>query len=291
MQLVVRSVVIGILVSSAATVHASTGPILLLYDHAATNSDLEYHIALHPGDQFQLKIVNTCPELFDYSINRITKTAIPAARPQGTPNSLGEKLLEPVTHDSRYAAYDVEIKKAANGTPCDTPLDEVRLRVAVDTLDWRFVQSAALAMTIAPQPRYVAEPQASTSGQPAQFKVVRDKENEDPGRFEIATLTHVYAPGSKWGLAAGFGAQENQLQYYLGVSLDPTRGSRIFNIASGVVWASIPRLPNGIHENDLITDATKLNDLPSAHRIRFFFSVTASLYQSSGQGKGTAPAK
>jgi hypothetical protein len=291
MEPIVRNVLLGMSVYAAATALASAAPIALVYDHASSNRDMEYHVALRPGDQFQLRILNTCPNLFDYSINRVTKTATPSTSSPAAAIPLSEKVLDPVTHDARYAAYDIEISKAANGIPCDIPLEAVKLRVSVDTLDWRFVQSAALAMTIAPQPRYVAEPQAVGGGQPAEFKVVREKESEDPGRLEIATLTHIYGPGRQWGVAAGFGAQQNQLQYYLGASFDPTRGSHMFNIASGFVWASLPRLPDGIHENDLITDATKLNDLPLAHRIRFFFAVTASLFQSSGQGKSTAPAK
>lgn len=291
MQQVVKGMVFAVLALLPLAAQAQTSPVVLVYDHASVNRDMELRVSLRPGDRFQVEVLHTCPSFFDYSVNRITKVATPrmGVGPD-TRLELEPMTLDPVVHEAQYAAYEVEISKSTGGTPCVKPLNEVTLRVVVETLDWRFVQSAALAMTWGKQPRYFAQAQAVGEGEAAQFKVVRDQGEEDPGRFEIATLTHIFPPGRQFGVAVGFGAEQNQLQYYLGGSFDPTRGSHLFNISAGFVWASMARLPDGIRENDIISDAAKLNNLPTKRRVRLFFAVTASFFQS-GQGKATAPAK
>jgi hypothetical protein len=274
---------------------------------------MSFNVSLHPRQSFQITIQNTCKPEFDYKLYGLPKSTAPVHAQAASPTTTVETVsLDAVTFDDRFGSYLLEIVKKpgeftcvefvdndgnpkamepdakdnrdynySNGQIVDpakghwrvVDLKEVTVVVAVQPLEWEVGQDAALTFVPKTSVKYVLD---------SSKKIARDQPREEPGRINFATLTHAYAPDHRWGLAAGFGAVNNELEYYLGLAVGfGPRTNRVFNMAAGVVFTPVTILPAGVNEGDT-AEASVLNNLPTKHVGRAFVAITATFFRASG---------
>jgi hypothetical protein len=275
---------------TVASAAAQPVPKTVVYDHLS-GTDATLPIALKAKEAFVVSIQNTCPTEFDYKLVGLKKKEEQTV--SGPPG--GEVPLTTVTltgeYDPQYSGYQVVIARKPDPKKCVFPgtatpadLKEVRPLVSVTAIEWEYAQDAALTLTAGIDRHWTARPKD------AKFEVVRDGQNEDPVRANFATLTHFYAPARNWGPALGFGLVDNNAEYYFGLSHGlGERNKRILNIAYGVVYSPIARLPHDVHEGDLLDDPAKLKDFGTGHAFRPFVAFTATFFRStSTDAKPTA---
>jgi hypothetical protein len=298
---------------------ASDPVINVEYDHQSVNGSLSYTIDVKPGQQFQVTIKHTCPQDFDYTLHGVEKAKVSRAALGGPVPQLQTDIKGPTTFESQYGSYLLIIARKhqentclqwvdQTGTPATPPpaavtdpatsladgskwtaveLNAATVIVAINAIDWEVGQDAAINFAPSTERHFITIP---VPGDPAKKQVIRDTDREAPGRWNTATLTHIYWPGLNHGIAVGFGASNSKFEYYFGYGggIGP-RSKRFLNVAAGAVYTPLTQLPDGVHEKDIVTDASVLNNLPTQYTFRLFFALTATLFQSNNpNGKPAA---
>lgn len=292
----------------------------LTYNHKASNADVTFNVALHPGQPFQITVEDTCKPQFEYKLYGVQRAAAVHALAPSPTTLLESVKLDPVKYEARFGSYilevvnsspvrcvefvdgegrpkavdpdakddreynlkDGQVVDAAKGHWQEVALKDVKVVIAVEALEWEVGQDAAFTFVPGTMFKYVLD---------SSKKIVRDKPREEAGRINFATLTHAYPPDRPWGLAAGFGAVNNELEYYLGVSLGfGPRSHRVFNVATGIAFTTRTILPPGVNEGD-VAEAAALNNLPTKHVGRAFLAITATFFKSPSASTDKPQAK
>jgi hypothetical protein len=277
--------------AETAAAQGSTEPPVPIppYDHRAINKPISYTVALRPGQRFAVTVLNTCEAEFDHLMYGVPRASVAAARDGADkPSPLSRVDLPPTAFDPQFGSYLVRIVRKQGGSQCVesaasavpvTDLNEVDIVIAVNPLDWEVGQDAALSLSIRAVKKFFAAPGETATTK----KIARESNGEESARLGFATLTHIYPPAWGHGPVAGFGAVNNEFEYYVGWSFGiGPRVRRIANVALGGVFTPVTTLPPGLTEGQVIPDGSVLNNLPTKHMWRFFVGMTATFFRTNG---------
>jgi hypothetical protein len=264
-----------------------------VYSHPPQDIKVVFPIAVKNSQHFAIQITNTCPEQFTYQIYAKTKPETTEAKAGIVRGGVERPQLRSVTVDSVYydqfGAYELLIREREKPAYCDGApagtLKSVTLTITFETPRWEIGGDAALTFA----PGTVNE---WTVDDPTTKLVVRDSQHEAVGRFNFATLTHLYPPAWKgFGPVLGFGLVDNEVEYYFGAGLGlGPADKRHLNLATGVVFTTRSVLPAGVTEGKPVADPKVLESPSTQRAFRYFVAVTATFFRSSGgETKPNAP--
>ena len=232
-------------------------------------------------------VADACTQLFEYTLSGIPRET-ERSRSGGLP------ISRSAVYDPQYGVYVFAIDRAKNPSPDQkdaevcTGLEPATLVIQVeDGGTFEIGQDAALTYTLGTSDQYFVE--SSTQ------KVKVDPSRNEAGRFNFATLTHLYWRGKVgWGPVLGFGVTGNSdFEYYLGGSLGfGPRNRRVLNVAAGAVSTKANVLPAGLTEGGGIgsADPESLKSLPTKRTWRLFVALTATFFRT-GEQKPAAPSQ
>lgn len=251
------------------------------FDHLASDDDRSYELRPRHGEAFEVRIKNTCPDVFAYEVKGIVRERgaedEPGAR---TAKPLEEKVL-PVVHDEKYGGYIVTITRTADTAPCADAekLQNRTLLISTPTETWDLSFSGGFTLSSLSSPQYYLRPHPSDA---AKKQVQQDPDKEDDANLGIATYVHVFHQRMPW-LAGTFGLgirDQNRTEYFLGGGV---RLSDKATVNAGVVYGSVSRLKNGVNLVDPVSDDNVLNDLPTRTKRGFFIGVSYSFIDVRGK--------
>lgn len=261
-----------------------------LYSHPPGDIRVAFPVALKNGQEFTIQIIDTCPEQFTYQIHGVVTPPEPPDESRKALRRLTSATIKSVYY-SQFGAYELRIRERENPTYCQQGGTEVKhlrnvtLTITFQTTMWEIGGEAAMTFIPGTLKKWIVDPTSS--------KVARDSDHESAGRFNFATLTHLYPPGWKGvGPVVGFGLVDNDPEYYfgVGVGLGP-ENKRHLNLTAGFAFTKRNVLPAGVTEGKPVPDPKVLDSLPVQRTFRPFVALTATFFRTSGSDtKPTAPA-
>jgi hypothetical protein len=283
-----------LLVSSAVTAQVAVNP---PFDHYGTNENRTYSVKVRPGEFFEVTIDNTCAkQFFDIEsfgvIAAVPAPAIPTARRGQTNDCVASAAGAPprtiqVPHLPQYGGYVVSIKPAdglqfiksnaaSNCSQANPPADckpakEILLFVSVGRRGYDYDISGAFTISDLTDPVYSL--QEESNGETPIVVVERDQAAEDDFRLGFAgfiNLFHQKFPSfaGTFGLGISEGSEVN---FFLGPSW--RLGGKAY-LTAGWNWGSVRRLPSGVSEGDVVSNANLLTELPTRTDSALFVAVS-----------------
>lgn len=262
-------------------------PATVTYDHLKDGERRFYSLRLQAGQQFQVKILNTCRQAFVPELVGIERAAAPPALgPPAAPDQppkVADYVFGPHTHDDRYGGYFVNIRRrtqgatdcqAADGTTAD--LKDATLVIAVATESWDLAISGGFTFDGLTDPVFALR---SLPGE-TKKQVFEEAAKRDSAKLGIASFIHVFHRAHPWFVPVlGIGIRsDNKTVYYLGLAW---RLGDKAAINGGIAAGPIARLPAGTNlttnpedRANLVDDANVLNNLSSKTIWRWFFGLS-----------------
>jgi hypothetical protein len=235
------------------------------FDHLYKNRDQSYSLRLADGEEFTVRIQNTFPGAFEYTLAGIEK-ATETEPPVGT---LTGDNLEPVTierrHEKKYGGYILKIKRTAEQPVVvdDVTLNDVTLLIFVETEGWRYGFAGAFTVSGLTDRVYAVD-----NGQ-----APRHEDKEDVADLGFGAFIHVYHSNHpKWAGTFGLGIEQtNETTYYFGFSF---RASDKAAATVGVALGSVEQLSASADPND----PNVLADVDSRLKASWFFAVSYTFF-------------
>lgn len=253
------------------------------FDHLNTAGDRSYQLHLSDGETFQVRILNTCPDVFSYEIHGIVREeAGSGGVDQRSGGQLKKEHVIPVVHDEKYGGYIVTIKRTLATAPCGdatAKLENRTLMISTPKMSWDLSFSGGFTLSSLNSPHYYLRPHPSEAGQK---QIQEDPDKTDDANLGIASYVHLYHHRMPW-LAGMFGLgirDNNKTEYYLGGGLRFS-DKATFNL--GAVFGPVSRLKDGNNLTDAISDDNVLTDLPSRTRRGFFVGLSYSFIDVRGK--------
>jgi hypothetical protein len=286
----------------------------IVFNHEDPHAPLVYRITAAAREQLNVRIVNTCPRAFSYSVEGVLETAAALGRWGDKTATCVDRLSDHVvtwTHDDRYGGYLVRITKAnpaaeAEDRQTKTVLRMLRANPELDLDD--LTPIVAISPTPSPAPEtaktlrevtlviHVDEPKGFATAFGAGFLgsnltdpvfairtetengVERSmlRENADArDDYRLGVGSFVHAFHEAWPYGA--------LSFGLGVN-DPNRvtyyggitlrAPGVGALTFGPNWGPTRRLPDSLTLDTAVAADTSLNDLPLRTKRGWFFSVS-----------------
>lgn len=113
-------------VCSLCCAHAARAQTVVTFNHRAASAgpapDLIAERVFKPGTTFTIRILETCPGAFTYSVRALLRQAPDAFAPQGLegpgPPALEAKDIGPIRFDDQYGGYIVDVQKSDADADC-----------------------------------------------------------------------------------------------------------------------------------------------------------------------------
>lgn len=264
------------------------------FNHLTSTTNATHTIGVGDNEAFTVAIDQTCPAVFDYTIEKIERRSPEDAL---TPKAGGKVALPPlqthnltIVHEERYSGYTVSIVRKSHEEECQgsDKLDDREIVINTPG-SWDLSFSGGFTMTSLRNRSFYLRPHPSDA---AKKQVQEDLEASDDVNLGIATFVHLYH--HRMPLLAGtFGLgirDGNKTEYFLGGGL---RFNDKATLNAGLVLGPVLRLPSGVNTTDPITDDNVLNDLPTRVQKGFFVGISYSFINVSDKLKtpfgGTQP--
>lgn len=258
----------------------------LCFDHAG-GVDIARSVKIGDGKTITVRIKNTCPNEFNYSITEVLAEA--PAQPPSAAKGGGckpEDKVITIVHDKRYGGYLIGIEKKDPNKIVETKngnvLKNLQLVISVETAAWNIDTYGGFTVSGLTNPRFAIEMRdfsmtdsatGMTTTEQKPF-VIRDTGAEDDVNLGIAAFAHIYHRRMKpFALTFGLGiSEENDTTYYTGLSWRfGARGA----LTLGYAWGEVDRLPAGTKFDQPVA-ADLLSSLDSKIKGDFFFSYSFS---------------
>lgn len=248
----------------------------VVFDHLKNKVQI-FDLDLEDGEEFVVRIANTCEAAFDYPYVAIERAA-------GDPQSaISKKPLGShdvvIVYDARYGGYVFSIVPKGEKGPgdlCDggEALEPGSFVVSVREKKWGLSFSGGFTFSGLTSPVYGLRADGDA-------KMIVDETDEKGDKIKLgaASFVHVFHDQVRMGrlqpaLAFGLGINsDNRSEYFLGVGL---RLGDLATVNIGGAFGSVSRLPNGVDIAKPVTDDNILSNLGSKVAGRLFFGVSFS---------------
>lgn len=264
-------------------------PYSVTLDHATGIVNPYGPLRLGDGDWVRVTITSTQPASFSYNLV--------AKDPQSAPPRSGMlKTMELVVqHDGSAASYQVTATCLRAGT-CELPDRVWVLPVVQDKWEVSFAGAFTVDGLTDEVHTLVPETVAQTEGTPStQYRVRRNKDAEDSSTISTAAMVHLYharklalGKSIRWSpISFGLGLSSgSDTRYYIGTSLK--FGDAAF-LTAGAVFGKTARLPNGLVENGVTTDANALNGSATRSQANVFIGLSYGFAASEAKARLLQP--
>lgn len=234
-----------------------------------------FDLDLNHGQQFVVRIAETCVEAFDYSYASIKRGEKIRQEAEGEKAPLSSKDFT-LVYDQQFGGYVFNITQKPGVKPGDVceggeKLIPVTFIVSVRQQKWNLSFSGGFTIS------GLTDPVFSVKTEDDEKMVIEEPDKRDSRKLGAASFVHLFHDGFQWKQlqpALGFGLginSNNRAEYLVGAAL---RFGDKATLNVGRAWGSIARLPNGVTFDSPITDDNVLNNLGSRIVSRWFFALT-----------------
>lgn len=247
----------------------------VVFDHLKNKVQI-FDLDLEDGEEFVVRIANTCEAAFDYPYVALERAA-------GDPQSISKKPLGShdvvIVYDARYGGYVFSIVPKGEDGPgalCEggEALEPGSFVVSVREKKWGLSFSGGFTFSGLTSPVYGLRADGDT-------KMIVDETDAKGDKIKLgaASFVHVFHDQVRMGrlqpaVAFGLGINsDNRSEYFLGVGL---RLGDLATVNIGGAFGSVSRLPNGVDMAKPVTDDNILSNLGSKVVGRLFFGVSFS---------------
>ena len=250
------------------------GTPVVTFDHGAQADVLSGAVRRADGEQFVIRVVNTKPTEFTYTVAGAVAVAQDPANMMMSADDVHDEC---VTHDKKFGGYIMKVEPKAGTTP---GLSTKLIMVHVATEDWQVEFGGAFPVAWFKSPQYALAPLGDGN-----LRVIRDDgTDEDPktdpfrlGGAAFVTTYHEKRPHV--GLTFGLGVDdETSATYFFGGTL---RLGKQAGLTAGLALGSVSRLPSGVNVGDTTTNPNLLADDPQRTTTAFFVALSYSFLGSA----------
>jgi hypothetical protein len=241
-------------------------------------------LELLPREQIEFVVTETITSCFLYNATAVTEDPAAAGTAQLTAT---DEVRWTTTHQRGTAKYKIEITRRPNAAAetCSS-LDPLEKDISVATLGWEIGLAGAFTIDGLQTPEYFLAPQSGTT--PQEYVVTRDRGAESELNTDLAILIHLH--NTKWArdwpvewapvtFGVGFG---DSTRYLFGTS---AKFGNAFFLTAGYLVGKVNRLPTGIAEGSITTDANALNSKPQKNDSSWFVGFSYQFLSSGASDR------
>ena len=230
-------------------------------NHSTESLSVEGLLELNPNDKIEFKIVETIKACFLYNADPVAQTPPATFQTHGrTALPATDVVTITTTHQRRVAKYKIEItpRPGADAEGCKA-LRPLTKEISVATLGWEVGVAGAFTVDGLRSPKYFLAPQGTN---PETYAVTRNRGAEDSTNTNLAIMIHVF--NTSWNgwhslewapISFGVGFSDTT-RYMAGTSL---KLGDVFFLTGGYLIGKVDRLPTGLQEGMITTDANAIN--------------------------------